>query len=60
MTLSTALGLRVWGINPVFTYIQTCFLKAHTLNAKNDPLGEIEASWLNAKTAKHHYSHVLS
>lgn len=34
MTLSIALASRVWWINPVFTYIQICFLKACVLNAK--------------------------
>ena len=36
MILSTALESRVWRINPVFTHIQTCFLKAWVFNAKND------------------------
>lgn len=35
MTLSTALEL-VWRINPVFTYVQTCFPKTCVLNAKTD------------------------
>lgn len=44
MTLSTALVSGVWKINPVFTYTQTCFLKACVLNAKND-LYEGDGSW---------------